>query len=126
MCVTRVRSGARCLVVGNAWVGCTIVKTRRVHTLPTSVHHHLGTREAARAVLAAVCVRDGIYATYSVGGGRRACGGGGRGAHLTFFFNYYLLFYFESIAQCYAGATWAQPLDSHWAWNGCARGGQIE
>ena len=48
---------------------------------PAGWHHHPGTREAARAGLAAVCVRDGIYTIYSVGGGRRAYGGGG---HLTF------------------------------------------
>ena len=83
MCETRVRSGARYLAVGNAWVGCTIAKF--VFTpCPAGWHHHLGTREAARAGLAAVCVRDGIDAICSVGGGRRACGGGGRGAHLTF------------------------------------------
>jgi hypothetical protein len=72
-------------------------------------------------------VRAGWYRRDLLGGGGwRACGGGGRGVHSTFLINYYLLIYCESIAQCYAGATWARPLDSHWAWNGCARGGKIE
>jgi hypothetical protein len=83
VCATRVRSGARWLAVGDAWVGCTIAKL--VFT-PSQLgaHHRLGTREAARAVLAVVCVRDGIDAICSVGGGRHACGDGGRGARLTF------------------------------------------
>jgi hypothetical protein len=71
VCETRVRSGARCLAVGNAWVGCTIVKTR-LYTLPTwstttwSPVRRRG-RCLQRCVCGMVCERfarwavDGVY-----------------------------------------------------------------
>ena len=91
-------------------------RNSRLHLAQLGAHHHLGTREAARAVLAAVCVRDGIYATYSVGGGRRACGGGGRGAHSTFLL--IIIFYF--ILSPLRNATPA-PL-GHGLWTATGRG----